>query len=241
MRLYIAVMEQKKNKQVNLEDEKKTSFLLGLVFVLSLLFVALEFNHVPDSLTYDENIIDELAQDLEMVSTLEKDDINEIAIIPQKQASSERIKIVDEETTIDNAEVVQESGTLDAFSQEETEKPEPQILPSTTASDDAPLRFRIVSQLPEFPGGMVEYMKWLTKNLRYPEVARQQGIQGKVVVSFIVNTDGSIADAKIASSVDPVLDREAMRVIRMMPRWKPGIQNDQPCRTMFAVPIVFKL
>jgi protein TonB len=84
-------------------------------------------------------------------------------------------------------------------------------------------------------------MKWLTKNLRYPEVARQQGIQGKVVVSFIVNTDGSIAEAKIASSVDPVLDREAMRVIRMMPRWKPGIQNDQPCRTMFAVPIVFKL
>ena len=209
MRLYIAVMEQKKNKQVNLEDEKKTSFLLGLVFVLSLLFVALEFNHVPESLTYDENIIDELAQDLEMVSTLEKDDINEIAIIPQKQASSERIKIVDEETTIENAEVVQETGTLDAFSQEETEKPEPQILPSTTASDDAPLRFRIVSQLP--------------------------------VVSFIVNTDGSIADAKIASSVDPVLDREAMRVIRMMPRWKPGIQNDQPCRTMFAVPIVFKL
>ena len=117
MRLYIAVMEQKKNKQVNLEDEKKTSFLLGLVFVLSLLFVALEFNHVPESLTYDENIIDELAQDLEMVSTLEKDDINEIAIIPQKQASSERIKIVDEETTIENAEVVQETGTLDAFSQ----------------------------------------------------------------------------------------------------------------------------
>jgi hypothetical protein len=70
-------MEQKKNKQVNLEDEKKTSFLLGLVFVLSLLFVALEFNHVPESLTYDENIIDELAQDLEMVSTLEKDDIRD--------------------------------------------------------------------------------------------------------------------------------------------------------------------
>ena len=95
--------------------------------------------------------------------------------------------------------------------------------------------------LPEFPGGMVEFMKWLTKNLRYPTYAHQQRIEGKVVVSFIVNTDGSIAEVKLARSVDPLLDREALRVIRMMPKWKPGIQNNRPCRTMFAVPVVFKL
>ena len=95
--------------------------------------------------------------------------------------------------------------------------------------------------MPEFPGGMVYLMKWLTKNLKYPARAQQQKIQGRVIVSFIVNKDGIIADAKVIKSVDDDLDREAMRVIRMMPKWKPGIQNDKPCRTMVAIPIVFKL
>ena len=84
-------------------------------------------------------------------------------------------------------------------------------------------------------------MKWLTKNLKYPDIAREQRLQGKVIVQFIVNKDGTIADAKVVKSVTPSLDREAMRVIRMMPTWKPGIQDDKPCRTMIAVPIVFKL
>ena len=88
---------------------------------------------------------------------------------------------------------------------------------------------------------MMEYMKWLTKNLKYPEIARSQRIQGQVVVQFIVNKDGTIADAKVVKSVSPQLDREAMRVIRMMPNWKPGIQDNKPCKTMVAIPIVFKL
>ena len=88
---------------------------------------------------------------------------------------------------------------------------------------------------------MTAYMKWLTKNLKYPDIARDQRLQGKVIVQFIVNKDGTIADAKVVKSVTPSLDREAMRVIRMMPAWKPGIQDDKPCRTMIAVPIVFKL
>jgi protein TonB len=98
-----------------------------------------------------------------------------------------------------------------------------------------------VEQLPEFPGGMVEFMKWLTKNLKYPPSAQNRKVQGRVVVSFIVNKDGTIADAKVVKPVDPTLDREAMRVVRMMPNWKPGLQMGKPCRTMFAIPIVFKL
>jgi protein TonB len=84
-------------------------------------------------------------------------------------------------------------------------------------------------------------MKWLTRNLRYPPMAQRQRIEGKVVVSFIVNKDGSIANVKLEKSADPDLDREALRVIRMMPKWKPGIENNKPCRTMFAIPVVFKL
>lgn len=84
-------------------------------------------------------------------------------------------------------------------------------------------------------------MKWLTRNLRYPPQAQQQKIQGKVVVSFIVNKDGSISAPTIVKSVDPMLDNEAMRVVKMMPRWKPGLEKGKPCRTMFAIPINFVL
>ena len=84
-------------------------------------------------------------------------------------------------------------------------------------------------------------MQWLTKNLKYPYQAQKDKIQGMVVVSFIVNKDGTVADVKVSTSADPVLDREALRVMRMMPRWKPGKDKGKVCRTMVAVPVVFKL
>ena len=88
---------------------------------------------------------------------------------------------------------------------------------------------------------MSAYVKWLSKNLRYPLYARQKKIEGKVLVTFIINTDGSVSDIKVAEPVSPTLDQEAIRVMRLMPAWKPGIQDDKPCRTMFAVPVVFML
>ena len=95
--------------------------------------------------------------------------------------------------------------------------------------------------MPEFPGGASAFIQWLTQQLQYPASVQSRKIQGKVVVSFIVNKDGSIADVKLEKSVNPLLDREALRVIRMMPNWKPGVQNNQPCRTMVAVPVVFRI
>lgn len=84
-------------------------------------------------------------------------------------------------------------------------------------------------------------MKWLTKNLSYPVIAQQQKIQGKVLVSFIINKDGTISSPKVVKSVSPELDREALRVIRIMPKWKPGEDHGKPCRTYFCIPVVFKL
>ena len=100
---------------------------------------------------------------------------------------------------------------------------------------------KVVEQLPEFPGGAVALMKWLTKNLRYPQNARQRKVQGRVVTQFIVNTDGSLSDLKVVESAEPSLDREALRVLRMMPAWKAGKVDEKPCRTMVCIPIVFKL
>lgn len=115
-----------------------------------------------------------------------------------------------------------------------------QALPQNTPDNQA-LNFRIVEQLPEFPGGWVEMMKWLNKNLKYPTAALKKKIEGEVVVSFIINKDGTIDHIKVTKSADPLLDNEALRVVKMMPKWKPGIQNDKPCRTLFAIPVVFQI
>ena len=95
--------------------------------------------------------------------------------------------------------------------------------------------------MPQYPGGAVEFMKWLTKTLRYPQQARDRKLQGKVVAVFYIERDGSVTGINITKSLSPECDREALRVLRMMPNWKPGIQNDQPCRTKVCIPIVFKL
>ena len=90
-------------------------------------------------------------------------------------------------------------------------------------------------------GGAVEFMKWLTRNLRYPLAAERQKIEGRVVVQFVVERDGSITGLKVVQPAHPYLDREAMRVMNTMPKWTAGMQNDRPCRTMVCIPVVFKL
>ena len=99
----------------------------------------------------------------------------------------------------------------------------------------------MVEDLPQYPGGATEFLKWLTKNLRYPTVARNNHTQGKVVAVFYVEKDGSISGVKITKSLSPECDKEALRVLNMMPHWQPGVYHDQPCRTKVCIPIVFKL
>lgn len=101
--------------------------------------------------------------------------------------------------------------------------------------------FVAVEQPAEFPGGTAAMMKWLNNNIRYPEAAQQNDIQGKVVVNFVVEKDGSIAQVKIAKGVDKDLDREAVRVVKKMPRWQPGKNNGVPVRSYFNLPVTFRL
>ena len=96
--------------------------------------------------------------------------------------------------------------------------------------------FDVVEQMPSFPGGPSALMQYLSSNIKYPVVAQENGVQGRVVVSFVVERDGSITDVQVARSVDPSLDREAQRVVRNMPRWIPGQQNGQAVRVKYNVP-----
>ena len=94
--------------------------------------------------------------------------------------------------------------------------------------------------MPEYPGGMSAMVEFLSKNVKYPKDAAKQKVEGRVLVWFVVETDGSLTDVKVAKKVFPSLDAEAVRVVKTMPKWTPGKHNDQPVRVRFALPIVFK-
>ena len=101
--------------------------------------------------------------------------------------------------------------------------------------------FDVVEEMPSFPGGQGALMSFLSSNIKYPVVAQENGVQGRVIVGFVVEKDGSITDVKVMRSVDPSLDREAQRVVKAMPKWKPGKQNGSAVRVKYTVPVVFRL
>ena len=101
--------------------------------------------------------------------------------------------------------------------------------------------FDVVEEMPHFPGGAAALQAFLSSNTKYPVVAQENGVQGRVIVSFVVERDGSITDVKVVRSVDPSLDREATRVVKSMPRWSPGKQNGSAVRVKYTVPVVFRL
>lgn len=235
-------MEIKKSDKANLDLHRSTGFLLGLVFALALLFAAFEYTSRPSDLQEDDSMLDDMSDDLEMTAAMNTKDMVSAAPAPASKALTQNVKEMDKTQNADKvapitSKLVIGDGQGLAKQANVTEAiPETSALPQDTAAV-----LRTVEQLPEFPGGIVEFMKWLTRNLRYPPIAQQQKIQGKVVVSFIINKDGSIASPRIVTSADPILDREAMRVVKMMPRWKPGMEDGKPCRTMFAIPVNFQL
>ena len=101
--------------------------------------------------------------------------------------------------------------------------------------------FVVVEEPTEFPGGNDALNKYLSKSIRYPEIAQENGIQGRVIVQFVVEKDGSTAHIEVARGVDPALDKEAVRVVKEMPKWKPGKQRGKPVRTKYTLPVVFRL
>ena len=235
-------MEIKKSDKANLDKQRRGNFMLGLVLALAMLFAALEFTTRPAGLSEDDKMLDDFPDELNMTPVVEQKDMisatgnagtpskaitQKVQEVPKTVATQE-ISPVTSKLVIGNGEGVTRQADVT------------EALPQVPITKDSVV-LKTVEQLPEFPGGIVQIMKWLTRNLRYPPIAQSQRIQGKVVVSFIINKDGSIASPTIVQSVDPVLDREALRVVKMMPRWKPGLQNGKPCRTMFAIPVNFQL
>ena len=108
-------------------------------------------------------------------------------------------------------------------------------------SSDNSKVFDVVEEMPQYPGGPSALFEYLSQNIKYPSVAEENRVQGHVLVTFVVERDGTITDVRVVKSVDPSLDKEAQRVVNSMPRWIPGKQNGSPVRVKYTVPVTFKL
>lgn len=235
-------MEQKKTLRADVEQRRTTGFLLGLVLALSLLYVSLEWNSAEPGGDFDPIDLAELMHESELVPMSNEETA---ARVEEKQLTekAEQLNVVDDDVELQPDE--QTDNGLDGLDDEtllrELQEEADKALAPLDVDPANPLNFHVVEDLPKYPGGAVEFMKWLTKNLRYPAVARSRKTQGKVVAVFYVEKDGSVTNISVTQSLSPECDREALRVLRMMPKWEPGVQNDQPCRTKVCIPIVFKL
>lgn len=234
-------MEIKKSKAADLERKRPWMFLFGLVVSVVGLLLVLEIKYGGDEQPIKEQSYEELMADIEM-APIKKEEEELVAMEAPRESPpvADKIKAVDMDVELTLPEEAQSEGKGENEITEE-EGGEGDTLKGMNTEISNPLHFRVVEDIPQFPGGANEFIKWLTKNLRYPSQAQKQKIEGKVMVQFIVEIDGSISNLEVVKSVAPALDMEAMRVMKKMPQWKPGMQNNEPCRTMVCIPIVFKL
>lgn len=226
--------EVKKTPKANLEVQRNTYILMGLVLGISLLFFAFEWSTETSKLDETMIVQDVLAE--EDIEITRRDPTPPPPPPPPEPDAPEVIEVVEEKVEVRMDIRVEDDQTQ---RQVQTYVPPPPPKPKVEEVTDEV--FVVVEEQPEFPGGQSAMTKFLYDNIRYPIIAQENGIQGRVICNFVVERDGSITDVQVVRGVDPSLDKEAVRVIGQMPRWKPGKQRGAPVRVRFTLPVVFRL
>ena len=228
-------MEIKKTPKADLENKKSTWLLVGYVIVLAFMFIAFEWTKRDIKIDTSQAITD-LVFEEEIIPITEQPEQAAPPPPPAAPPIAETLTIVEDDADVEETTIATSEETNQAVEIKyvpvaaEEEEPEEQTI------------FEVVEQMPEFPnGGMAGLMQYLSKNIKYPTIAQENGTQGRVTVQFVVNRDGSIVDAKVLRGVDPYLDKEAIRVISSMPKWKPGMQRGKAVRVKYTVPVMFRL
>lgn len=228
-------MEVKKSKKASLEGTQSTSILMGIVVGLSFMFIAFEY-------AQRDIVIDEIDTSGDI---LVEEEIIEITRRftpppppPPETVQADLIDIVEDNTLEEEVE----------FQSTEDEQKDAVIINYNYGEGDGEGEvyadeeiFAVVEEMPSFPGGDAALMSYISKNIKYPSIATENGIQGRVICTFVINRDGKVTNAEVIRSVDPSLDKEALRVINNMPAWKPGKQRGKPVRVKYTLPIVFRL
>ncbi|MDR0370387.1 MAG: energy transducer TonB [Prevotellaceae bacterium] len=227
-------MKQKKSSKASLEDRKIFFLLMGFVMVLSLVYIGLEWTNTQVTV-YE--VVD--------MSFLEEDELDDVVQTTQQETPPpppppepdviEALNIVNDDVETATIEIRTEDDKKEVVS---IQAP---VAAPVIQEEDEEVIFQVVETMPQFPGGDAAMMKYLRDNVRYPVIAQENGVQGRVTCQFVVNRDGSIVDIEVVRSVDPSLDKEAIRVIQSMPKWKPGQQRGKPVRVKYTLPVNFRL
>ena len=231
-------MEVKKSPQVDLERYHNLFVEVGLILALGICFVLFEWK-TPVKGVQDLGgvVVQEIESEIIPITRQEQIKppeppppprvVEVLNIVSNDVEVENELKIDD--TEADDRTVIDVSPILTNMerSDEKEEKEEP--------------IFYIVEQMPEFPGGEIALRKFIANAIKYPVIAQENGVSGKVYVNFVVGKDGQVTNAKVIRSVDSSLDKEALRVVNSLPRWKPGLQRGEPVRVSFSVPISFVL
>lgn len=230
-------MEVKKSPKADLEGKKLIFSEIGLALALGLTLAAFEWTSedvtVQNLEVQQEEVVEE-----EMIPITTQDQIKPPPPPPPPPPVADALTIVDNET-----EINEEFELNDTEADDNTEF-EIRDLEPTVVEEEEPAEqevFIIVEQMPLFPGGDEALRKYLATEVKYPVIAQENGIQGRVFVKFVIMPDGSVSNVEVARPFDPNLDKEAVRVVKSMPKWTPGKQRGKAVRVSYTVPINFVL
>ena len=228
-----------------LRSQKSTNILIGLVLAFASLFVAFEFTQREVKAVEDNDKIYDFKMEEDMIPITQQ---QEMVAPPPAAAPTvmEFINEVEDDTELPEEEVETTEEVNQAITavvgtgSPSAVVPTGPVGPVVEVDDDERI-YEVVEENAQFPGGDEACMKWLAEHLKYPSICQEQGVQGRVFVSFVVNKDGSIVDVEIKRSPDPNLSKEAERVVKSMPKWKPARQGNRTVRSRFNLPVMFRL
>lgn len=229
-------MEIKKTEKANLENKKLLFLEIGLIVALAAVFVAFEWQ------TEEQQII-------ELEDTTQVIEVEEVIATqtetpppppsaPKMPVLSDQIDIVDDEIVVDDNLFLnlEDDSNMGVEIMDYVESVEEEVI------EEEAIPFQLVEEKPSFMGGDAnEFSKWVNQRLVYPEIAKENGVQGRVTLQFTVESDGRVTNVKVLRGVDSSLDQEAVRVVSSSPRWTPGKQRDRAVRVTYTFPVIFQL
>lgn len=223
-------MEEKKSPKANLENKKLMFTQIGLIISLAVAWVVFEIKSYDKLEFADVGRTVEVLEE-EMVEITKQEQKPQPVEVPKQTT---QIQVVEDDVEVDDVEInaeVDQNEVIEEYIAPEVEEEE--VVEAEI--------FTIVEEMPEFPGGMQKLADYLAKNIKYPQMARESGIQGRVFVNFVVEPDGHVSNVNVMRSLGGGCDEEAMRVVKAMPKWKAGKQRGKPVRVSYILPVNFKL
>ena len=231
-------MEIKKSPKADLEKNKSLGFLMGIVVGLAVLFVGFEWGEKEIEVAVDSGIAN-IIQEEEIEATIQQDEP------PPPQPEPEVIKAPDIITIVEDNVKVEHTEIMTSEDDANRAQVDTYVAPAQVVEEEEEVEenfvFVTVEDMPLFPGGDAALLKWISEQIRYPTIAAENGIEGRVNCQFVVNADGSVSDVVVIRPIDPSLDKEAIRVLKLLPKFKPGQQRGKPVRVKYSVPVRFQL